>query len=330
MVFAAVGVSDAATPPRAGSRLDWEENRCALCHSEEDLWEDDNARLFVPKDQLARDVHALAGVNCHDCHGGDPSTLDVPQAHSVEVEEKEETIAPFRSSLSEVYEACGECHRAEQRGLLQGAHAQANLKKTSDQETLSTCADCHGTAHGMVSVEDPASPAFAHHQVALCGKCHSVEMEGYQDSVHGWSLEKAGLVVTAVCADCHGAHEIYPASDQRSMLHPAHVSATCGACHRFIGERLAKSVHGGEKGPGRETTKAARGGQVQRNPTCTDCHKAHEGVSPTSEAYRRQLAHECGECHSDLLRAYPKTSFWSCKKSEPSRKILAAKDFDFP
>jgi len=40
-----------------------------------------------------------------------------------------------------------------------------------------------------------------------------------------------GYVETARCWDCHGAHEIYPASDPRSPINKANLVVTCGKCH---------------------------------------------------------------------------------------------------
>ena len=36
---------------------------------------------------------------------------------------------------------------------------------------------------------------------------------------------------TARCWDCHGAHEIYSASDPRSPINKANLVTTCGKCH---------------------------------------------------------------------------------------------------
>ena len=69
------------------------------------------------------------------------------------------------------------------------------------------CNKCHGPdTHGMLSVGNPASPVYLDHQVRVCGDCHESYLETYERSVHGQGLTQSGLVVTAVCADCHGAH----------------------------------------------------------------------------------------------------------------------------
>ncbi|MHC4406254.1 MAG: cytochrome b/b6 domain-containing protein, partial [Planctomycetota bacterium] len=117
-------------------------------------------------------------------------------------------------------------------------------------------------------------------------------------------LEKSGLLVTAVCADCHGAHGIHPAADDRSPLHPANVAATCAKCHRFIEERLRNSVHGRGNGPGGITDEPAPGGKTRRKPSCTDCHFGHDLPHPRTGPFRLRLPSRCGNCHEDPSDRY--------------------------
>ena len=58
-------------------------------------------------------------------------------------------------------------------------------------------------------------------------------LKTYEQSVHGQGLTQSGLVVTAVCADCHGAHGIFYAADRRSTLHTSNVAESCRAAHIF-------------------------------------------------------------------------------------------------
>ena len=52
----------------------------------------------------------------------------------------------------------------------------------------------------------------------------------YQTSVHGKLLAKGDTKV-AVCIDCHGVHDLRPASDPRSKVHPLNIAQTCARCH---------------------------------------------------------------------------------------------------
>jgi len=245
-----VGRATAQQP--AGSRLPLDENRCATCHGEKDLWDRDQLRLFVPLEQITEDVHGKHGVNCHDCHGGDPNTLNFQQAHAVEVDDSQSSALPFRPLLG------------------QWARTAERLKTI----------------------------------VQVCSKCHQQASESYLESVHGHGLQESGLVVTAVCIDCHGHHIIYPAANPKSSLNSSNVGTTCAKCHRFIQERLQQSVHGRDRIFPGEMVKPKPGDEAQRRPTCTDCHQGHDLPHPRSAAFRIGLSDRCGNCHAELSTTY--------------------------
>ena len=226
--------------------------------------------------------------------------------HATEVIENNLGITPFRLPLTKVQQACLECHKDQNTGLIDGVHAKAGRNKDGSIRPL-LCAECHGqNTHNIRTVDDPNSPVFAANQTHLCGGCHAKELKEYDKSAHGNGLLKAGLTTVAVCADCHGAHAIYPAKDARSTLHTTNVAGTCTKCHRFIAERLRHSVHGDGNGLGGATSESAPGGDIKRHPTCTDCHQGHDHnmPNPGSDAFRLGSAGRCGNCHVDLLRTY--------------------------
>ncbi len=309
-ITAVAAAADAALPLdpaawAAGSQLPLDENTCATCHGEADLWEEDKLHLHIPHEGLADDVHFAKGVNCHDCHGGDPSSFDVPQAHSTEVAEDAQGVLPFRSPPGEVKKVCGNCHRDEASGVVSGMHGAAGDADDQGPPGPLACEKCHGEVkHRLLPADDPRSPVFIDSQVKLCGDCHQQGLTTYEESVHGHGLRHSGLLVTASCADCHGAHGIYPSDKEDSTLHAANVAATCGKCHRFIEERLKRSVHGAGNGPGEPTEEAAPGSDVMRKPSCTDCHAGHDLPHPKSASFRRQLRDRCGDCHGELSKGY--------------------------
>lgn len=138
------------------------------------------------------------------------------------------------------------------------------------------------------------------------GGCHQhqKELASYTASVHGKGLFQAGLVSAAVCADCHGAHGVYLPADKRSTLHTTNVAQTCGKCHRFLEERLMKSVHGGGSGPGGLALRLAPGGKTKQHPSCTSCHQGHDFADPESAQFHLQVPNVCGNCHADLSNRY--------------------------
>jgi cytochrome b subunit of formate dehydrogenase len=146
-------------------------------------------------------------------------------------------------------------------------------------------------------------------QAKTCGGCHPDDLATYEASIHGHGLSKMGLLVIPTCADCHGSHGIYRPLHPRSTLYSTRIAHTCGKCHRFIEERLQKSVHGkGSEGNGVEAggfgTRTAPGGRYKRKATCTTCHQKHDVQQTDSGTFRQQEANRCGNCHADLSSRY--------------------------
>ncbi len=276
-----------------------DDNYCIQCHAT--LTEKGQERLLVKAENFAGDAHWQKGLRCQDCHGGDPTVGEI-KGHQAN--------GDFRvvKSPAGLLEFCGRCHEPEKKELLGGGvgvHAKAGDKDDRGLKTPLACSKCHGSpAHHILPVRDSKSPVFLDNQVKTCGGCHPEHLKTYEESVHGQGLSKLGLLVTAVCANCHGAHGIYHGADTRSSLHPTRVAATCGKCHRFIEERLQASVHGGSSGAGGEAKRIAPGGKNNRKPSCTDCHQGHDLPDPNSLASRRQLPNRCGNCHANLTSRY--------------------------
>ena len=52
-----------------------ETSQCIVCHQD---WEDEDGPSF----KFARDIHFQKGLDCSDCHGGDPSLDDMDEVRS--------------------------------------------------------------------------------------------------------------------------------------------------------------------------------------------------------------------------------------------------------
>ncbi len=252
---------------------------------------------------------------------GEEEGADVAQSNAIDLASciachLPHQMRPVSDPLSAIHPGnlavtCGACHRNELVGLRMSVHAKAGEKDSQGAGMLMDCGKCHGLdVHGMLPVSDPASPVRLEQQVQHCGDCHESYRATYMASVHGQGLTRSGLVWSAVCADCHGAHAIFYAADRRSTLHTTKVGATCGKCHHFLLERLAASVHGSgddagsASGLGGASEHAAPGGTIKRRPTCTDCHQGHDALVPHTEGFRRALPNRCGNCHADLADRY--------------------------
>jgi cytochrome b subunit of formate dehydrogenase len=282
-----------AAVPVTGSQIPHAEIQCATCHTEPSLWDADKQKLYISQESLESDVHWQKGVACSDCHGGDPASLNYAAAH-----------AGF-TPLGQVRQRCVVCHNDQRLGLLKGVHAKAGEQDDRGRRLPLDCGQCHGTnAHAIFPAKDHRSPVFLNNQVRTCGSCHPEDRQTYENTVHGKGLNESGLMVTAVCADCHGAHGIYYAADRRSTLHISNVAATCSKCHQFIEERLQKSVHGRGGKLGSATEQPAEGGRIKRMPGCTDCHQGHHLLSSDLPEFRQLVASSCGNCHAEMSSHY--------------------------
>jgi cytochrome b subunit of formate dehydrogenase len=114
----------------------------------------------------------------------------------------------------------------------------------------------------------------------------------YEESVHGRAVE-AGSTRAAVCTDCHGVHEIRPASDDKSSIFKFNVPHTCAKCHGSVEEQFTQSIHG---------QAIARGDWLA--PVCTDCHGIHSiksHIDPNSPVNAQNVALvTCGRCHEGV------------------------------
>jgi cytochrome b subunit of formate dehydrogenase len=255
---------------------------CLACHSDSTLTKEVNGKqqsLHVDPDHFKNSIHGTM-FSCVDCHKG------------VKAE-------PHETPPAKV--TCGECHTDQQAAYDRGYHAKASQ---SGEHKAATCEDCHGSVHELLSSSDPKSKVNHANIPATCGACHSqkfvMEASGhsaqpfmsYQQSVHGRALA-AGKDNSAVCTDCHGAHEILAASDPKSSINKFNVPVTCGKCHQAVETQFMQSIHG---------QALARGnGQA---PVCTDCHgihaiKAH--LDPNSPVSAQNIARTtCARCHEGV------------------------------
>lgn len=193
---------------------------------------------------------------------------------------------------------CGACHSDAVAALASSVHAGAGPQP---------CETCHGDIHAIVDVKDPQSPVYPLNLPRACGACHgdkkSAQQHGqpdvyaeYADSIHGSALTKDGLLVSATCSSCHGAHDILDPKNPKSLASRANVPATCGACHQGIEQAYFAGVHG----------KALQGGNG-RAPVCTNCHTAHHIADIREASFQLKSSANCGSCHQEKYGTYRDT-----------------------
>jgi cytochrome b subunit of formate dehydrogenase len=243
---------------------------------------DDATALYVARQVYDFSVHGQTA--CTGCH---PDCDTLP--HRVRV-------APAR---------CGTCHATEQAEYEGSVHGRA---MAGGDRAAAQCKDCHGT-HDILSPRNPQSRTYKLELPFTCAKCHANPRvmeagkvrqphaaEQYIDSMHGRGLIKEGLIVAPSCNDCHGVHNIWPASDPRSTIYKDNVPKTCGKCHIGVEQVYRQSIHGQllEKGD-------------PRGPVCATCHSAHQILTPGESAFKLLSDERCGQCHADRLERYRET-----------------------
>jgi cytochrome b subunit of formate dehydrogenase/5-methylcytosine-specific restriction endonuclease McrA len=254
---------------------------CLTCHSDPTLTEDVNGSavsIYIDQNKFKHSIHGSM-FKCVDCHS-DVRSL----AHE--------------STPKKV--ACAQCHADAQEAYSHSIHAKA----TKAGSPAATCQDCHGDVHQIVAGDDPKSPVNHANIPATCGRCHGqkflMESNGetaqpflsYQSSVHGRAVAN-GSQKAAVCTDCHGVHEILPASDPKSPISKVAVASTCGKCHTDVANTFNASIHG---------QALARGNLLA--PTCTDCHGIHSikpHTDPNSPVAGQNVSRDiCARCHEGV------------------------------
>jgi len=152
----------------------------------------------------------LVAANCQSCHG----------SHHI-LSHKDPQSPTYKANIPKT---CGNCHAGITANYMGGVHGKAmsagNLKAP-------VCTDCH-TAHAILQ---PTEAAFRMQSTPICGSCHKEKLSTYRDTFHSQLGSLGGYVETARCWDCHGAHDVLPASDPRSPIAKANLVATCGRCH---------------------------------------------------------------------------------------------------
>ena len=205
-------------------------NLCGRCHADGAFMRQFNPALRV--DQLSEywtSVHGTrlresadtAVATCVDCH----------PAHQIKkASDPESSVHPVR-----LVETCGRCHadpkRMGPRGVPtdQVAHYRGSVhgKKLLEEGDLSApvCNDCHGN-HGA------APPGIASVR-NVCGQCHSVVADYFDQSGHEEIFNDAEL---PGCVACHGNHAIEPATDEALDTRTVEVCAQCHATDDVAGQ----------------------------------------------------------------------------------------------
>ena len=259
---------------------------CLTCHGQQDLTmtrDGETVSLFIEEHAFNDSAHS--DTSCAQCHTG----VTVSQERACET---------IENAVD-----CSICHAEQVTEYEASTHGTLHAENDPDAPS---CQDCHAK-HATLGADSPESPTYALNVPTLCGDCHRVGEQAatridakvddivgsYEDSVHGRGLLKSGLVVTATCADCHGAHTELPPEDPNSSTHPQHIAGTCGSCHHGIEEQFRESVHWTDDPVANENF-----------PTCEDCHSSHTIMRTEQIGFRDLMMEQCGRCHIDETETF--------------------------
>lgn len=192
-------------------------NTCGRCHGNPEIIKKGRIAVGNVVAQFQDSIHGQAlsrsglvtAPNCSDCHG----------AHAVR--RKTDPASPVFHST--VPATCGKCHEGIQRRYAVGVHGEAVARGNPEAPN---CATCH-TAHGITRTQGDSWKAQGLNE---CGSCHKEAVRTYRDTFHG-QVTRLGFMRVATCSDCHGAHDVFPKADPRSMVSEARLVQTCARCH---------------------------------------------------------------------------------------------------
>ncbi len=252
---------------------------CLVCHAEK-------RRTFT------MGVHSERGIHCDDCHGGDPSSVEIAAAHR----------GRFLGDPTKLQtiELCSSCHsdasRMRQYGLDSGQLAEFRTSRHGQlllgrgDLNAPTCTDCHD-AHLILPPDDARSNVHPTNIPATCAGCHEDEQlmgryglptnqfHDYRTSAHGIAVFEAANFAAPTCTGCHGSHAALPPG-------VTEVVNVCDHCHVLIGRALHQGPHAA----------SAVNGDF---PGCLACHSNHgtERIEPAG------IAAVCTNCHEAGSRA---------------------------
>ena len=270
-----------------GLVLGTSDRECLKCHEKEDahkIVEGQQVSLTVLKEDIQNSAHR--NIPCVKCH-----TDITPQIH--------------RPCETAKRVDCSNCHAQVAEEYFESGHGQAYVQKNTNTPY---CTDCHGD-HRTLSHLDERDKSYRANIPQLCGDCHGKldhpatqkthqgnVLIDYSSSVHGEGLIKKGLLLSAVCTDCHNTHFILSAEKEQSSIHFKNILATCATCHQGIYKEFVDSIH---RPIANDTDK--------KLPNCEDCHSAHQIKEIQQDQFMSEVTHQCGSCHEDLSETYMET-----------------------
>ncbi len=176
-------------------------------------------------------AHEINDVKCWDCHF----------SHSI-------CAQPVIGKKKENIMICQRCHEDEVDEYKDSVHAEGLLKRNNPDSP--NCSDCHGI-HKIPYLEEESLAKRKSFHTDACLKCHGdpkmmkrnglppTIAETYFESYHGKVKALGYPQLVAGCADCHGHHSIWGASNPKSTVYIKNRPETCRKCHEGASDKFA-------------------------------------------------------------------------------------------
>jgi len=207
-------------------------------------------------------------------------------------------------------EDCLTCHddpslTAIRHGKTVSMYVTAKALDNSVHEGME-CSSCH---------PDAAVEEFPHPEILPpvdCGACHDGEFAEFDKGIHG-QAKRLNALYAPDCKECHGAHDILPPTNPKSLTYKMNIPYLCGKCHRE-GAPVARTYNISEHNILENYSEGIHGeGLFKRGlivtATCNDCHGNHlvlPHTSPNSTISINNIASTCMKCHAEIEKVHTK------------------------
>ncbi len=194
---------------------------CARCHSNSGLNAEYRMKYPQAASQYNESIHGRAllqmglivAPSCNDCHGVHDIKRTVDRSSPI--------------NHANIAKTCGKCHVGVEKIYNESVHGQL---LTQGDKRGPVCTDCH-SAH---QIETQNGGHYKAQSDQRCGRCHEDRLTHYRETYHGKAMALGRPNVAsdvAACYDCHGHHDILPASNPKSRLASSNIVQTCQRCH---------------------------------------------------------------------------------------------------
>jgi hypothetical protein len=217
-----------------------------------------------------------------------------------------------QQATSSANAGCLACH-----GLAAPGEAVSRINETHFHASVHRslhCTDCHAVKAGETQKDIPHQKDIPDANCTTV--CHredhkaqpSLDPLFYPDSVHGRAYLERGIREVARCWDCHGKHNIRPASDPESSVYRKNIPLICSSCHEDMAVVVKYHIH--SETPYQEYMKSVHGralfekGLLQYAAVCTDCHGVHDIKGVGEPHLMAKDPQTCGRCHQLIFIEY--------------------------